>query len=157
MNSSETPGSTSIFRPTHKFMRCLTNALKSQMFIPRFSKFNLGGAVGVTLLLASCHSDATSTLPGDTELEVSKGPMEGGELLVNTGVAFIKPGEATLKPQKQVFVDANATKTVSFSVSTLDLGFIGPDLSHVVEPGSFGLRVKDQTTSFELKTNKYIL
>ena len=80
--------------------------------------------MGVTLLLASCHSDATSTRPGDTELEVSKGPMEGGVLLVKTGVAFIKPGEAPLKPQKQVFVDANATKTVSFSVSTLDLGFI---------------------------------
>jgi hypothetical protein len=42
---------------------------------------------------------------------------------------------------------------VQLSVSTDELGFIGQDLTYVVEPGVFGLRVKDQTTEFELKTN----
>ena len=42
MNSSETPGSTSIFRPIHMSMRCWINALKPQMFISWSSKFSLG-------------------------------------------------------------------------------------------------------------------
>ena len=71
-------------------------------------------------------------------------------------VASITPSEDKLKAYKRVFVDAGATKTVELSVSTTDLGFIGLDQTYVVEPGVFGLRVKDQTTEFELKTNKYI-
>ena len=41
------------------------------------------------------------------------------------------------------------------SVSTNDLGFVGQDLQYVVEPGVFGLRVKDQRIQFELKTNQH--
>ena len=124
MNSSKTLGFSSIFRPIHKFMRCSINALKPQMFTLSCSKFNLVAFVGAALLLASCHSDATAARLGDTELEVSKGRIEGGVLPVKTGVAFIKPGEAPLKPQKQVFVDAKATKITFLNVSISDVDFI---------------------------------
>ena len=68
-------------------------------------------------------------------------------------MASITPSVDKLKAYKRVFVDAGATKTVELSVPTADLGFIGLDHTYVVEPGMFGLRVKDQTTEFELKTN----
>jgi len=77
-------------------------------------------------------------------------------LFAQDRVASITPSVDKLKAYKRVFVDAGATKTVELSVSTADLGFIGLDHTYVVEPGVFGLRVKDQTTEFELKTNKYI-
>ena len=76
-------------------------------------------------------------------------------LFAQDRVASITPSVDKLKAYKRVFVDAGATKTVELSVSTADLGFIGLDHTYVVEPGVFGLRVKDQTTEFELKTNKY--
>jgi len=74
-------------------------------------------------------------------------------LFAQDRVASITPAVDKLKAYKRVFVDAGATKTVQLSVSTYELGFIGQDLTYVVEPGVFGLRVKDQTTEFELKTN----
>ena len=77
-------------------------------------------------------------------------------LFAQDRVASITPSVDKLKAYKRVFVDAGATKTVELNVSTADLGFIGLDHTYVVEPGVFGLRVKDQTTEFELKTNKYI-
>ena len=77
-------------------------------------------------------------------------------LFAQDRVASITPSVDKLKAYKRVFVDAGATKTVELSVPTSDLGFIGLDHTYVVEPGVFGLRVKDQTTEFELKTNKYI-
>ena len=77
-------------------------------------------------------------------------------LFAQDRVASITPSVDKLKAYKRVFVDAGATKTVQLNVPTTDLGFIGLDHTYVVEPGAFGLRVKDQTTEFELKTNKYI-
>ena len=77
-------------------------------------------------------------------------------LFAQDRVASITPSVDKLKAYKRVFVDAGATKTVQLNVPTTDLGFIGLDHTYVVEPGVFGLRVKDQTTEFELKTNKYI-
>lgn len=138
-------------------MRCLINALKPQMFTLSCSKFNLVAFVGAALLLASCQSDATATRLGDTELEVSKGPMEGGVLLLKPGVAFIKPGEAPLKPQKQLFVDAKATKTTFLNVSTQDLIFFAAGQDYVEDTCVFMVHVKAQTRAFEMKTNKNIL
>jgi len=63
----------------------------------------------------------------------------------------ITPSVDKLKAYKRVFVDAGATKNVQLRVPTTDLGFIGLDLDYVVEPGMFGLRVKDQKIEFELK------
>ena len=72
-------------------------------------------------------------------------------LFTQDRVASITPSEDKLKAYKRVIVDAGATKQVQLSVSTSDLGFVGHDQTYVVEPGFFGLRVKDQTTEFELK------
>ena len=72
-------------------------------------------------------------------------------LFTQDRVASITPSEDKLKAYKRVVVDAGATKQIQLSVSTSDLGFIGHDQTYVVEPGFFGLRVKDQTTEFELK------
>ena len=66
-------------------------------------------------------------------------------------VASITPSEDKLRAYKRVFVDAGATKQVQLNVPTSELGFIGHDLDHVVEPGIFALRVADQLTEFELK------
>ena len=74
-------------------------------------------------------------------------------LFAQDRVASITPAVDKLKAYKRVFVDAGATKTVQLNVSTEELGFIDQDLTYAIEPGVFGLRVKDQTTEFELKTN----
>ena len=65
-------------------------------------------------------------------------------------VASITPSVDELAAYKQVVVPAGATTKVTLDVSTLDLGFIGRDNTYIVEPGSFGLRVKDHTVEFEL-------
>ena len=76
-------------------------------------------------------------------------------LFAQDRVASITPSMDKLKAYKRVFVDAGATKTVQLSVSTSELGFIGADHNYVVEPGMFGLRVKDHITEFELKLKSY--
>ena len=65
-------------------------------------------------------------------------------------VASITPSLDELKAFKQVVVPAGATLDVELSVSTKDLGFIGMDNTYIVEPGAFGLRVKDQVVEFNL-------
>ena len=65
-------------------------------------------------------------------------------------VASITPSVDKLKAYKRVLVDAGATATVPLRVPTTDLGFIGMDLDYVVEPGTFGLRVQQQSLEFEL-------
>jgi len=65
-------------------------------------------------------------------------------------VASITPSIDELAAFTQAIVPAGATETVSLSVHTEDLGFIGRDNVYIVEPGTFGLRVKDQMTEFEL-------
>lgn len=75
-------------------------------------------------------------------------------LFAQDRVASITPSEDKLKAYKRVFVDAGATKRVQLRVPTTDLGFIGQDLTYVIEPGVFGLRVQDQTLEFELKKIK---
>ena len=72
-------------------------------------------------------------------------------LFAQDRVASITPSEDKLKAYRRVSVEAGATKRVQLSFPTTDLGFIGQNLTYVVEPGVFGLRVQDQTLEFELK------
>jgi beta-glucosidase len=65
-------------------------------------------------------------------------------------VASITPSVDKLRAYKRVAVDAGETSTITLSVSTTELGFIGSSLKYIVEPGWFGLRVKEQITEFEL-------
>ena len=69
---------------------------------------------------------------------------------VQDRVASITPSVDKLKAYKRVLVNAGATMTVPLRVPTAELGFIGTDLDYVVEPGTFGLRVQQQTLEFEL-------
>ena len=66
--------------------------------------------------------------------------------------ASITPSVDKLAAYKQVVVPARATSKVTLNVHTEDLGFIGQDNTYIVEPGSFGLRVQEQTVEFELTT-----
>ena len=50
-------------------MRCLKNALKPQMFIPWFSKFNLGVAVGVIFVAGIVSFRPDIECLNDSELE----------------------------------------------------------------------------------------
>lgn len=74
-------------------------------------------------------------------------------LFAQDRVASITPCVDKLMAYKRAFVDAGATKKLVLSVSTSELGFVGHDMAYEVEPGAFGLRVGNQTTEFELKTN----
>ena len=67
-------------------------------------------------------------------------------------VASITPSVNELAAYKQVVVPAGATSNITLDVHIEDLGFIGLDNTYIVEPGSFGLRVKDKTVEFELTT-----
>ena len=72
-------------------------------------------------------------------------------LFVQDRVASITPNMEKLRAYKRVFVGAGATKQIQLRVPTSTFGFVGLELKHVVEPGTFGLRVQDQLTEFELK------
>jgi beta-glucosidase len=74
-------------------------------------------------------------------------------LFAQDRVASITPSVDKLMAYNRAFVDAGATKKLVLSVSTSELGFVGHDMVYLVEPGVFGLRVGNQTTEFELKTN----
>ena len=65
-------------------------------------------------------------------------------------VASITPAVDELKAFKQVVVPAGATIEVEIGVSSNELGFIGMDNTYIVEPGVFGLRVKEQVVEFNL-------
>ena len=65
-------------------------------------------------------------------------------------VASITPSVDELAAFVQVVVPAGATQTVSLQVETEELGFIGRDNTYIVEPGMFGLRVKDHVAEFKL-------
>ena len=65
-------------------------------------------------------------------------------------VASITPSVDELAAYKQVVVPGGATTAVTLDVPTLNLGYIGRDNTYIVEPGAFGLRVKNQIVDFEL-------
>ena len=65
-------------------------------------------------------------------------------------VASITPSVDELAAYKQVVVPAGATTTVALDVPTETLGFIGRNNTYIIEPGTFGLRVKNQSIDFEL-------
>lgn len=65
-------------------------------------------------------------------------------------VATVTPAVDELKAFKQAVVPAGATQKIRLSVDTRDLGFIGRDMKYTVEPGHFGLRVRDKVAEFVL-------
>ena len=99
------------------------------------SVFQMGDVIDITVSLQNTGTRST------TETVI---------LYAQDRVASITPSVDELKAFKQVVVPAGATIEVNINVSTKDLGFIGQENTYIVEPGTFGLRVKDQTVDFEL-------
>ena len=99
------------------------------------SVFQMGDVIDITVSLQNTGTRST------TETVI---------LYAQDHVASITPSVDELKAFKQVVVPAGATIEVYMNVSTEDLGFIGQENTYIVEPGTFGLRVKDQTVDFEL-------
>ena len=104
------------------------------------------------------------TIPGDDTARVGE-TVTVEVTLENTGnrsstetiilysqdrVASITPSVDELAAYKQVVVPAGATTTVTLDVLTETLGFIGRNNTYSIEPGTFGLRVKNQSIDFEL-------
>ena len=76
--------------------------------------------------------------------------METVILYSQDRVATITPSVDKLAAYKQVVIPAGATLTTTLTVDTDKLGFINRNNVYTVEPGAFGLRVKDQVVEFEL-------
>jgi beta-glucosidase len=131
------------------------NAFKPQYAFGHGLSYSTVVTTGVRIL-----NEAEVRLGEDVEVEVTLenvGERTSAEvvmLFTQDRVASITPSVDKLRAYKRVFVDAGATKRVVLRVPTEELGFIGHDMTYVVEPGWFGVRVQNQTTEFELKTNK---
>ena len=131
------------------------NAFKPQYAFGHGLSYSPVVTTGVRIL-----NEAEVHLGEDVEVEVTLenvGERTSAEvvmLFTQDRVASITPSVDKLRAYKRVFVDAGATKRVVLRVPTEELGFIGHDMTYVVEPGWFGVRVQNQTTEFELKTNK---
>ena len=97
------------------------------------------------------HMDDTLLVEVTLENLGNRTSAEVVMLFVQDRVASITPNMEKLRAYKRVFVGAGATKQVQLRVPISSLGFVGLELKHVVEPGTFGLRVRDQLTEFELK------
>lgn len=101
-------------------------------------------------------SDSTLSMGADVAVKVTlsnTGDQSTTETVIlysQDQVASITPSVDELRAFKQVVVPAGATIDVDLRVSTEELGFIGKDNNYIVEPGAFGLRVKDQEVAFNL-------
>ena len=62
-------------------------------------------------------------------------------------VASITPSVDRLRDFQRVNVPAGAEVQVTFNLPIQALGFIGRDLNYVVEPGEFGLRIENKSTT----------
>lgn len=141
---------------SHLTHDCKHTELIGDGFRPQF-------AFGDGLSYASVHTsgltlvNGTTAKMGDTiTVEVTlentgnRSTTETVILYSQDRVASVTPSVDELAAYKQVVVPAGATTQVTFEVDTEDLGFIGRDNQYIVEPGAFGLRVKNQTIEFEL-------
>ena len=65
-------------------------------------------------------------------------------LFSQDSVATITPSVDRLRAFQRIDLDPMETKEVRFELAVQELAFVNRDLDYVVEPGSFGIRVKDQ-------------
>lgn len=80
----------------------------------------------------------------------SRSTTETVILYTQDHVASITPSVDELMAHKQVVVPAQETVEVLLEFSTGELGFIDRNNAYTVEPGAFSVRVRDQSTDFEL-------
>mgnify|MGYP003927122641 CR=1 FL=1 len=65
-------------------------------------------------------------------------------LFSQDSVATITPSVDRLRAFQRVTLNPNETKEVRFEVAVEELAFVNRDLERIVEPGSFGIRIKDE-------------
>ena len=130
--------------------------LEGDGFKPLFAfgdglSYSTVNTTGITLI-----SGPTASLGDTVAVEVTlenTGDRSSTETVIlysQDRVASITPSVDELAAYKQVVVPAGATATVTLEVPTAELGFIGIDNTYNVEPGTFGLRVKNLNAEFEL-------
>jgi len=74
-------------------------------------------------------------------------------LFSQDSVATITPSVDRLRAFQRIDLDPMETKEVRFELAVQELAFVNRDLDYVVEPGSFGIRVKDQVIGIHVHSN----
>ena len=72
------------------------------------------------------------------------------QLYTQDHVASITPSVDRLAGFQRVDVRAGQSVDLNFELPVQQLGFVGRDLAHVVEPGAFTLRIENLTTTIEV-------
>ncbi|HEV58791.1 MAG TPA: beta-glucosidase, partial [Phycisphaerales bacterium] len=81
------------------------------------------------------------------------GPRRGKEIVqlyLHDEVRSVTPPVRQLKRFTKIDLDAGETQTVTFTLTTEDLMFIGADSEPTLEPGRFKVFIGDQEAAFEL-------
>ncbi|MCL4133913.1 UNVERIFIED_CONTAM: hypothetical protein GTU68_032145 [Idotea baltica] len=72
------------------------------------------------------------------------------ELYIRDEVASISPPVKRLRGFEKIELDPGESQTVQFTISALDLAFVGIDNQWITEPGQFTVMVNQLNTSFEV-------
>lgn len=100
------------------------------------SVYNLGDTVRVNVTLENTGDRTTNELV---------------LLFSQDRVASITPSVDRLEDFTRSFLGAGETVQVEFELPVSELSFINAELNRVVEPGAFGIRVKNQSTEITIK------
>jgi len=110
-----------------------------------------------TFKYANLTLSAETIRPGEVltvHVEVTNtGPRRGKEivqLFVQDEVRSVTPPVRQLKRFTKIDLDAGEVQTVTFTLATEDLMFIGADSEPTLEPGRFKVFIGDQEAAFEL-------
>ena len=75
-------------------------------------------------------------------------------LFSQDSVATITPSVDRLRAFQRVTLNPNETKEVRFEVAVEELAFVNRDLERIVEPGSFGIRIKDEVIGIHVHSHR---
>ena len=122
-------------------------------------QYPFGAGLSYTSFAYSDLKINKDTLTGSDTLMVSvkvtnTGARVGKEVVLlysKDDFASITPSVKRLKRFSKVELQPSESKTVNFSISRSDLGFVGRDNKWITEPGSFTLMVQDLKSSFIYK------
>ena len=84
----------------------------------------------------------------------NRSTVEIVHLFSQDSVASVTPSVDRLRAFKRVVIEANESVQVDFQVAVHDLAFVNRDMQRVVEPGSFGIRIKDDVIGIHVKSNR---
>ncbi|MEL6925287.1 MAG: fibronectin type III-like domain-contianing protein, partial [Bacteroidota bacterium] len=76
--------------------------------------------------------------------------MEATLSRMNNWMASITPPMKRLRGFDKVSLEPGATQTISFSINTEDLAFVGRDNKWITEPGEFEVMIDELKATFEV-------